>query len=145
MNLLEEDKYDRTIFGVNRKRHYDEFLDMPLLSNVGNSFKSCCFGFSKNAGTALGNSKLIPLEVEAFARIHKLKLLQLKYIQISGSFENFPKRLRWLCWHGFPFKYIHHDFPLENLTILDMSYSRLQIAWKVAKVCYRYSIIFNSV
>ncbi|GMP63298.1 hypothetical protein CsSME_00025037 [Camellia sinensis var. sinensis] len=134
MNLLKEDKYDRTIFGVNRKRHYDEFLDMPLLSNVGNSFKRYCFGFSKNAGTALGNSNQIPLEVDAFARMHKLKLLQLKYIQISGSFENFPKGLRWLCWHGFPLKSIPHDFPLENLTILDMSYSRLQIAWKGAKL-----------
>ncbi|CAL5401827.1 unnamed protein product [Camellia sinensis] len=134
MNLLKEDKYDRTIFGVNRKRHYDEFLNMPFSSNVGNSFKRYYFSFSKNVGTALGNSNQIPLEVDAFARMHKLKLLQLKYIQISGSFENFPKGLRWLCWHGFPFKSIPHDFPLENLTILDMSYSRLQIAWKGAKL-----------
>ncbi|CAL5340851.1 unnamed protein product [Camellia sinensis] len=134
MNLLKEDKYDRTIFGVNRKRHYDEFLNMPFSSNVGNSFKRYYFSFSKNVGTALGNSNQIPLEVDAFARMHKLKLLQLKYIQISGSFENFPKGLQWLCWHGFPFKSIPHDFPLENLTILDMSYSRLQIAWKGAKL-----------
>ncbi|CAL5401865.1 unnamed protein product [Camellia sinensis] len=134
MNLLKDYKYDRTIFGVNRKRHYDEFLDMPLLSNVGNSLKRNCFGFLKNASTALGNSNQIPLEVDAFARMHNLKLLQLKYIQISGSFKNFPKGLRWLYWHGFPFKSIPHDFPLENLTILDMSYSRLQIAWKGAKL-----------
>ncbi|KAL7237877.1 hypothetical protein ACSBR2_004056 [Camellia fascicularis] len=134
MNLLKEDKYDRTIFGVNRNRHYDEFLDMPLLSNARNSFKRSYFGFSKNVGTALGNSNQIPLEVDAFARMHKLKLLQLKYIQISGSFENFPKGLRWLCWHGFPFKSIPHDFPLENLIVLDMSYSRLQITWKGAKI-----------
>ncbi|KAI8021305.1 TMV resistance protein N [Camellia lanceoleosa] len=134
MNLLKEDKFDRTIFGVNRKRHYDEFLNMPLLSNVGNSFKGYCFSFSKNVGIALGNSNQIPLEVEAFASMHKLKLLQLKYIQISGSFKNFPKGLRWLCWHGFPFKSIPHDFPLENLIVLDMSYSRLQIAWKGAKL-----------
>ncbi|KAL7257893.1 hypothetical protein ACSBR1_004083 [Camellia fascicularis] len=136
MSLLKEDKYDRTIFGVNRKRHYDEFLDMPLLSNVGNSFKRYCFGtfFSKNVGPALGNSNQIPLEVDAFARMHKLKLLQLKYIQISGSFENFPKGLRWLCWHGFPFKSISHDFPLESLIGLDMSHSRLQIIWEGAKL-----------
>ncbi|KAL7237856.1 hypothetical protein ACSBR2_004041 [Camellia fascicularis] len=134
MNLLKEDKYDKTIFGVNRKRHYDEFLDMPLLSNARNSFKRSYFGFSKNVGPALGNSNQIPLEVDAFVRMHKLKLLQLKYIQISGSFENFPKGLRWLCWHGFPFKSIPHDFPLENLIVLDMSYSRLQITWKGAKL-----------
>ncbi|CAL5340864.1 unnamed protein product [Camellia sinensis] len=134
MNWLKEDKYDRTIFGVNRKRHYDEFLNMPLLSNVGNSFKRYCFGFSKNVGTALGNSNQIPLEVDAFSRMHKLKLLQLKYIQINGSFENFPEGLRWLCWHGFPFKSIPHDFRLEELIVLDMRNSTLQITWKGAKL-----------
>ncbi|CAL5401797.1 unnamed protein product [Camellia sinensis] len=97
---------------------------------------------SKNTGTSkieglkldMKNSNQIPLEVDAFARMLKLKLLQLKYIQISGSFKKFPKGLRWLCWHGFPFKSIPNDFPLENLIVLDMSYSRLQIAWKGAKL-----------
>ncbi|XP_028091392.1 TMV resistance protein N-like [Camellia sinensis] len=135
-NLLQKDKHDRTIFGVNRKRHYDEFLDTPFLTNVGNSFKRYCFGmFSpKNVGTALGNSNQITLEVDAFARMHKLKLLQLNYVQISGSLENFPKGLRWLCWHGFPFKFIPCDFPLESLIVLDMSYSSLQIIWEGEKL-----------
>ncbi|CAL5340872.1 unnamed protein product [Camellia sinensis] len=141
MNWLKEDKYDRTIFGVNRKRHYDEFLNMPLLSNVGNSFKRYCFGVSKNVGTALGNSNQIPLEVDAFSRMHKLQLLQLKYIQISGSFENFPKGLRWLCWHGFPFKSIPHDFRLEELIVLDMRYSRLHITWKGAKLLESFKVL----
>ncbi|CAL5340724.1 unnamed protein product [Camellia sinensis] len=135
-NLLQKDKHDRTIFGVNRKCHYDEFLDTPFLTNVGNSFKRYCFGmFSpKNVGTALGNSNQITLEVDAFARMHKLKLLQLNYVQISGSLENFPKGLRWLCWHGFPFKFIPCDFPLESLIVLDMSYSSLQIIWEGEKL-----------
>ncbi|CAL5398794.1 unnamed protein product [Camellia sinensis] len=136
MNLLQKDKHDRTIFGVNRKRHYDEFLDTPFLTNVGNSFKRYCFGMfsSKNVGTALGNSIQVTLEVNAFARMHKLKLLQLNYVQISGSLENFPKGLRWLCWHGFPFKFIPSDFPLESLIVLDMSYSSLQIIWEGEKL-----------
>ncbi|CAL5401691.1 unnamed protein product [Camellia sinensis] len=136
MNLLQKDKHDRTIFGVNRKRHYDEFLDTPFLTNVGNSFKRYCFGMfsSKNVGTALGNSNQATLEVDAFARMHKLKLLQLNYVQISGSLENFPKGLRWLCWHGFPFKFIPCDFPLESLIVLDMSYSSLQIIWEGEKL-----------
>ncbi|THG09471.1 hypothetical protein TEA_003934 [Camellia sinensis var. sinensis] len=105
---------------------------------------------SENTGTRkieglkldMKKSNQIPLEVDAFARMHKLKLLQLKYIQISGSFKNFPKGLRWLCWHGFPFKSIPHDFPLENLIVLDMSYSRLQIAWKGAKGCHEKHIFY---
>ncbi|KAI8021874.1 TMV resistance protein N [Camellia lanceoleosa] len=136
MNLLQKDKHDRTIFGVNRKRHYDEFLDTPFLTNVGNSFKRYCFGMfsSKNVGNALGNSNQVTLEVDAFTRMHKLKLLQLNYVQISGSLENFPKGLRWLCWHGFPFKFIPCDFPLESLIVLDMSYSSLQIIWEGEKL-----------
>ncbi|CAL5401808.1 unnamed protein product [Camellia sinensis] len=136
MNLFKKDKHDRTIFGVNRKRHYDEFLDMPFLTNTSNSFKRHCFGMfsSKNEGTALGNSNQLTLEVDAFSRMHKLKLLQLNYVQISGSLKIFPKGLRWLCWHGFPFKFIPCDFPLESLIVLDMSYSSLQKIWEGDKL-----------
>ncbi|CAL5401846.1 unnamed protein product [Camellia sinensis] len=136
MNLFKKDKHDRTIFGVNRKRHYDEFLDTPFLTNTSNSFKRHCFGMfsSKNVGTALGNSNQLTLEVDAFSRMHKLKLLQLNYVQISGSLKIFPKGLRWLCWHGFPFKFIPCDFPLESLIVLDMSYSSLQKIWEGDKL-----------
>ncbi|XP_028106556.1 TMV resistance protein N-like isoform X2 [Camellia sinensis] len=131
MNFL-EDKYDRTVFGIKRKCHFEEFLSTTLLSNVGNSFKRLCFGtFSwQTVGTAPGNSDKIALEVDAFARMHKLKLLQLKNLQVNGSFENFPKGLRWLCWHGFSFNFICDDFPLDNLVVLDMQYSNLQKVWE---------------
>ncbi|GMP63289.1 hypothetical protein CsSME_00025029 [Camellia sinensis var. sinensis] len=33
MNFL-EDKYDKTVIGVNRKRHFKEFLSTSLMSNV---------------------------------------------------------------------------------------------------------------
>ncbi|CAL5401877.1 unnamed protein product [Camellia sinensis] len=134
MNFL-EDKYDRTAFGIKRKCHFEEFLSTTLLSNVGNSFKRLCFGtFSwQTVGTAPGNSDKIALEVDAFARMHKLKLLQLKNLQVNGSFENFPKGLRWLCWHGFSFNFICDDFPLDNLVVLDMQYSNLQKVWEGTK------------
>ncbi|KAL7237768.1 hypothetical protein ACSBR2_003965 [Camellia fascicularis] len=89
---------------------------------------------SKNVGAAPGNSNQVTLEVDAFARMHKLKLLQLNYVQISGSLENFPKGLRWLCWHRFPFKSVPRDFPLESLIVLNMSYSSLQIIWEGDKL-----------
>ena len=75
MNFL-EDKYDRTVSGIKRKCHFEEFLSTTLLSNVGNSFKRLCFGiFSwQTVGTALRNSDKIALEVDSFARMHKLKL-----------------------------------------------------------------------
>ncbi|CAL5401810.1 unnamed protein product [Camellia sinensis] len=99
MNVL-EDKYDKTVFGVNRKCQ---------------------------------NSNKIALEVDAFARMHKLKLLQLNNLQVNGSFEDFPKGLRWLCWHGFPFKSICNDFPLESPVVLEMRYNNLQKVWEGTK------------
>ncbi|THG21559.1 hypothetical protein TEA_018148 [Camellia sinensis var. sinensis] len=105
------------------------------MSNVGNSFKRRRFGiFSwQTVGIALRNSYKIALEVDAFARMHKLKLLQLKNLQVNGSFENFPKGLRWLCWHGFSFNSICDDFPLDNLVVLEMPYSNLQKVWEGTK------------
>ncbi|KAI8023289.1 Disease resistance protein RRS1, partial [Camellia lanceoleosa] len=134
MNFL-EDKYDRTIFGIKRKCRFEEFLSTTLLSNVGNSFKRLCFGiFSwQTVGTALRNSDKIALEVDSFERMHKLKLLQLRNLQVNGSFENFPKGLRWLCWHGFSFNSICDDFPLDNLVVLDMQHSNLQKVWEGTK------------
>ncbi|KAK9910908.1 hypothetical protein M0R45_034842 [Rubus argutus] len=45
------------------------------------------------ADTPLRNSAL---ETNGFTRIRKLRLLQLSHVQLNGSFEEFPKGLRWL-------------------------------------------------
>ncbi|KAG5549271.1 hypothetical protein RHGRI_014582 [Rhododendron griersonianum] len=133
--LLKEDAYASTLFGDNRKRRYEEFLGKPLLSNLGGSLKIYGFNiFSSNLEpTDPENSNLVALEADAFARMHKLKLLQLNHIHISGPYKKFPKGLRWLFWHGFPLKSIPGDFPLESLVALDMQYSRLKNVWEGTK------------
>ncbi|XP_076896498.1 disease resistance-like protein DSC1 [Bidens hawaiensis] len=55
-----------------------------------------------------------------------LMLLQLNYVQMNGSYEDFPEELRWLCMHGFSLKSIPLDLPMENLVALDMSYSNIE-------------------
>lgn len=45
------------------------------------------------------NLQLLPFKTDALANMHKLKLLQLKYVKLSGCYKNFPE-LRWLGWHG---------------------------------------------
>ncbi|KAG5547239.1 hypothetical protein RHGRI_013045 [Rhododendron griersonianum] len=52
--------------------------------------------------------------------------LPLGHVQISGSYQNFPKELRWLVWHGFPFESIPSYFTLETLVALEMPHSRLK-------------------
>ncbi|KAI3739211.1 hypothetical protein L2E82_29610 [Cichorium intybus] len=75
------------------------------------------------------------LKTNAFSKMDNLILLQLNFVKISGSYENFPEELRWLCMHGFPLKFIPLDLPMENLVALDMSYSNIIESFDI---CYSY-------
>ncbi|XP_042492143.1 disease resistance protein RPV1-like [Macadamia integrifolia] len=46
------------------------------------------------------------------------------------------KKLRWLCWPGFPLRSIPNNFHLENLVVLDIQYSNLVQVWKGSKPEY---------
>ena len=136
MHLLKKVDSPLDVFGVNRKRRFEEINNKSSLSNVWNSVKRSRFGifYGQSLGTAPGLSNPVVLETDAFSRMHKLKLLQLYHVHMSGSFEKFPKGLRWLCWHGFHFKSIPSDFPLESLVALDMRYSNLISVFSETKV-----------
>ncbi|KAK2978807.1 hypothetical protein RJ640_006769 [Escallonia rubra] len=70
------------------------------------------------------------LDVVAFARIKNILLLQLNYVQLTGNYKDFPRKLRWLCWHGFPLKHVPIDISLENLVKLDLRHSKLEQFWQ---------------
>ncbi|PRQ25290.1 putative leucine-rich repeat domain, L domain-containing protein [Rosa chinensis] len=80
------------------------------------------------------NSSKVVLETNAFTRMHKLRLLQLSHVQLSGRYEEFPAGLRWLCWIKFPLASLPTDFPLESLVALEMCYSSLRRLWRGTKV-----------
>lgn len=94
-------------------------------------------------GDSLINSNEIVLETKAFSRMHKLRLLQLDNVHLHGCYEEFPPRLRWLCWLAFPLDSIPIDFPLENLVVLEMQYSSLKQMWKGTKACYSILFLLN--
>ena len=73
-------------------------------------------------------------ETDALSRMHKLRLLQLNNVRLVGSYEKFPKELRWLCWHGCPLNVIPSDFSLQNLVVLEIHNSNLQKVWEGTKV-----------
>lgn len=73
----------------------------------------------------LGKDKSFELKTEKLSKMCNLMLLQLNNVQFSGSFENFPKELRWLCMHGFPLKSIPLDLPMNKLVVLNLSYSSI--------------------
>ncbi|KAL7618627.1 hypothetical protein Lser_V15G03675 [Lactuca serriola] len=68
----------------------------------------------------------VELKTNVFGNMYRLMLLQLNYVQMTGSYKNFPEELRWLCMHGFPLKSIPSELPMENLVSLDMSYSKIE-------------------
>ncbi|CAI9269393.1 unnamed protein product [Lactuca saligna] len=66
------------------------------------------------------------LKTDAFNNMDKLRLLQLSYVHMNGSYENFPKKIRWLCMHGYPLQYLPLNLPIQNLVALDLSYSNIK-------------------
>ncbi|KAM5554618.1 disease resistance protein RUN1-like [Rosa sericea] len=68
----------------------------------------------------------IVVETSAFARMHKLKLVESFHVHLTGCYEEFPTELRMLCWIAFPLDSIPIDFHLENLVVLEMQFSSLR-------------------
>ncbi|KAK1368054.1 hypothetical protein POM88_034146 [Heracleum sosnowskyi] len=66
------------------------------------------------------------LRTEAFSMMHKLRLLKLNNVRLSGGYKEFPKKLKWLCWQGYPLRCLANDFPLSSLVEIDMQSSKLQ-------------------
>ncbi|XP_009333811.2 disease resistance protein RUN1-like [Pyrus x bretschneideri] len=79
------------------------------------------------------NSNQVVFETGTFSMMHKLRLLQLTYIELNGSYEEFPTSLRWLCWHKFLKGSIPSDFSLKNLVVLEMCYSSMRQVWTGTK------------
>ncbi|KAK9911053.1 hypothetical protein M0R45_034977 [Rubus argutus] len=112
--------------------HKDSFKILGEKSGT-ESIEGLVLDMHMHHGDTLINSNEIVLETKAFSRTHKLRLLQLDHVQLHGCYEEFPPRLRWLCWLAFPLDSIPIDFPLENLVILEMQYSSLKQMWKGTK------------
>ncbi|KAM7470215.1 hypothetical protein LguiA_008398 [Lonicera macranthoides] len=87
-----------------------------------------CFLLGQEISPALRNEGL-DLRTDAFEKMERLRLLKLNYTQLDGRYDNFPKTLIWLCWHGFPSKYIPIELSLENLVALDLRHSKLEEVW----------------
>ncbi|KAK1437415.1 hypothetical protein QVD17_03206 [Tagetes erecta] len=71
-------------------------------------------------------TKALTIKTGSLAKMHRLKLLQLKYVKLSGCYKNFPE-LRWLCWHGFHLKTIPSGLLMSNfLVAIDMTDGSLE-------------------
>ncbi|KAL1208825.1 Disease resistance protein RUN1 [Cardamine amara subsp. amara] len=68
-------------------------------------------------------------EAAALSNMQELRLLQLSYVNLRGSYEHLPKGLRWLRWHGFPLESLPTNFYLGFLVVMDMQHSNLRQLW----------------
>ncbi|TQD92102.1 hypothetical protein C1H46_022334 [Malus baccata] len=79
---------------------------------------------------------------EAFTNMKRLRLLQLKYIQLIGGYQCLSKKLKWLCWRGFPLKFIPKDLCQPNIVAIDMRYSSLrQVLCEESGLLYKLKIL----
>ncbi|GKB94638.1 Toll/interleukin-1 receptor domain-containing protein, partial [Tanacetum coccineum] len=90
--------------------------------------------FSSGSMSSQFHNKKCGFETLAIREMRNLRLLQLNYVELNGSYNFFPEGLRWLCMHGFPLSYIPSDLPMQNMVALDMSNSKLQQLWKEPKL-----------
>ncbi|KAL1109646.1 hypothetical protein V6Z11_D03G191800 [Gossypium hirsutum] len=86
--------------------------------------------FPKHSKSQFLMANDVDMETQAFAKMKRLKLLQLDYVRLKGDFKDFPKILRWLRWHGFCMQSFPVDFDINELVVLDMRNSKLKQVWK---------------
>ncbi|KAJ0752117.1 putative P-loop containing nucleoside triphosphate hydrolase [Helianthus annuus] len=72
------------------------------------------------------------LKTEALKNMDRLKLLQLKFVELNGSYENFSEDLRWLCWLGFHLKMLVH---LSKLDETELGHMKWLQEYKEDEVC----------
>ncbi|GMP63266.1 hypothetical protein CsSME_00025018 [Camellia sinensis var. sinensis] len=140
MNGFNEEEPSRRV--NNSKRHHSEYFhgnSSFLYKGSSPSSKRRRLSFSwlsmnSSSTESFPTSKEVNIHTHAFSRMQRLRILQLYNVWLTGYYEEFPKKLRWLCWHGFPLKSIPNDFSLESLVALDMSYSNLERVWNGTKL-----------
>ncbi|KAL2319331.1 hypothetical protein Fmac_028300 [Flemingia macrophylla] len=69
------------------------------------------------------------IKAETFEKMHRLRLLQFEHVQLAGDYGSLSKKLRWICWRGFPSKYIPNNFRMDGVIAIDIKRSNLKLVW----------------
>lgn len=114
--------------------HHDNFGKLYLLHRLWRFFSRIYSLFAWIFLLRSSPRKKPDLKTIALSKMDNLRILQLNYVQLHGSYKHFPKGLRMLSMLGFPLSYIPSDIQMENMVSLDMSNSNLQQLWKNSTV-----------
>lgn len=58
-----------------------------------------------------------------------LRLLHLSNVRLEGNFKCMPPELKWLQWRKCPLTHLPSDFFPQQLTVLDLSESKIETVW----------------
>ncbi|XP_074338646.1 disease resistance protein Roq1-like isoform X2 [Apium graveolens] len=75
----------------------------------------------------------LSFKTSTFEKLHKLRLLSINKVNLSGSFTGIFEELRWLSWQACPLDCLPTDFCPKNLVFLDLQQSRFKILWNGPK------------
>ncbi|KAK4479966.1 hypothetical protein RD792_013020 [Penstemon davidsonii] len=115
--------------------HYKDSLSVLTGKTGTETVEGIIFDSDGRSSTSMDSSSSLAnyIGTDSFAKMHNLKLLKLNYMNLSGHYKEFPRRLRWLSWRHCSLKSIPSDFPLENIVVIDIRYSSLKQIWKGVK------------
>ncbi|XP_010551473.1 PREDICTED: TMV resistance protein N-like isoform X2 [Tarenaya hassleriana] len=68
----------------------------------------------------------ICISVEPFKEMTNLSLLQINHVKLEGKLKLLPPELKWLQWKGCPLEKLPSDFHGGQLSVLDLSESRIR-------------------
>ncbi|XP_050240615.1 disease resistance protein RUN1-like isoform X2 [Quercus robur] len=134
---------------MGRKIVHEESPEDPGRRSSLWSFEDINNVLTKNTGTEaiqaivlkLPESKEADWNPESFSKMHHLKLLIIKNIQLVLGPKHLPNGLRFLDWSGYPSKSLPLNFQSNDLIELYMCSSYIERLWKGAKSFERLKII----
>ncbi|KAF8029500.1 hypothetical protein BT93_E2032 [Corymbia citriodora subsp. variegata] len=146
---------EEPIYPGKRSRQYIHVTDMEVINRKEvKALDSIFVFFSKmNALTYKGmeevealcfdfkNRRLHTFMETNFKSMPNIRFLKLIHASMTGNFANVFPKLRWLCWQDCPRDLETADFSLNDLVILDLSWSKITKDWggwgKIKVVPYR--------
>ncbi|XP_012089185.1 disease resistance protein RPV1 isoform X2 [Jatropha curcas] len=138
--IMADQQHTISCINCAKRQYYEDLISKsrPKRLRLGFlSWQSAEIGTS----TSFPVSNEVVFDTKPFAKMHKLKLLQLSYVKLIGGYEHFPKSLIWLCWHGFPLKSLPSNLYLGKLVVLDMRYSGIKHVWSGNRVLVQLKIL----
>lgn len=110
-------------------------------------FEDICNVLNKNKGKNCIECIMVPppksisFETNAFEKLHKLRLLGINYVHLTGGFKGIFEELRWLSWKECPLECLPTDFCPKNLVFLYLQRSNFIQLWSGPKCLEKLKIL----